>query len=366
MLSDNIKSLAIESGFNSVGITSAEPFMQSRQLLYDRLEQGMIDGVGITQDSILKMTTPKMSLPNAKSIVSLGVSYLTDDENDPIFGMARFSRGTDYHAVMQDMQNRLIDAIKTKLGVSAEFKAFADTGPISDRSAAIRSGLGSQGKNGCIYSSEYGSWIVLGELITSIELKADDPASADICGDCTLCIDSCPTAAISAPYTIDVRKCISQATQCKGFIPLDLRAKMGNSIYGCDICQNVCPLNIRAKAGNHQQFIPANQPKMDINHLMLLTVDDFRKYIKPMTAGWIRRQRIRRNAIVAAGNSGDDLYAEALASLLSDEAPVIRGHAAWSLGMLESRLSKPILEKALLRESDPQAKIEITAALDIL
>lgn len=284
-LSEDIKSLAYEAGFHAVGITSAEPFLESENALREMF-------------------------PAARSVVSVALSYLSNESyrtyktDSPRGWVAGFARGLDYHQAVQKRLTTLADGIREIAG-HAEIRQFCDTGPISDRAAAIRSGIGSQGKNTCVYVGEYGSWVVLGELLTDIELEADTPAPTDICGECEDCMKACPTGAICAPYVIDAKICLSQVTQSSGFIPHWLREKLGTRIYGCDTCQSACPLNKGAKPGNIPEFHPSRGlgKNPELLPLLNITQEEFKARVAPTTAGWIRRTRFRRNVAVALENA---------------------------------------------------------------
>jgi len=368
-LTDDIKSLAFEAGFHAVGITTAEPFVESEQALKKRYERGLLEGSGYDPEVIRLYTHPQETLLTAKSIVSVAVSYLSDESDvsdrsgTPRGRMARFSRGLDYHQVLQDRLFVLAGDIRARVGGHAEIRSFADAGPIADRSVAIRAGVGSRGKNTCIYAGEYKSWVVLGELLTDLELDPDSPAPPDICGECDECMKACPTGAICEPYTVDVKVCLSQVTQMKGFIPRELRDKMGTRIYGCDTCQSACPLNKDARPGNIEDFRPYKGlgAHPELLPLVNITPEEFKARVEPTTAGWIRRTRFRRNVAIALGNTGDPIAVPALVEALSDPEPIIRGHVAWALGKIGG--TRQALESALGRETDPQAADEIRMAM---
>jgi len=373
-LTEDVKSLAFGAGFHAVGITSAEPFVEAERVLRDRLERGLLEGSGYDPEVIRLYTHPRESLFTARSLISVALSYLSNesdvsDQSDArrLRGrLARFSRGLDYHRVLHERLLVLAGDIRAKLGRRVEIRPFADTGPLVDRSVAIRSGIGSRGKNTCVYVGEYKSWVVLGALLTDIELEPDASAPADICGECTACMKACPTGAICAPYTVDVKLCLSQVTQSKGFIPGEFRDKLGARIYGCDTCQSACPLNRDAKAGNIDEFRPyrglGSEP--ELLPLLNMSVGDFKRRVAPTTAGWIGRAKFRRNAAVALGNIGDPLAIPGLTEALSDPEPVIRGHAAWALGRIGTPPARFALEAARSRETDHQAAEEIREALD--
>lgn len=391
-LSEDIKSLAYQAGFHAVGITSAEPFLESEQALKERYERGLLEGSGYDPEVIRLYTHPRETLPTARSIVSVALSYLTDESYEsyesygPRGQMAHFSQGLDYHQLLQERMFVLAGDIRAKLGGYAEIRSFADTGPIADRSAAIRAGLGSRGKNTCVYVTgrgynplpnkemlgrglnplPYGSWVVLGELLTDLELDPDPPAPLDICGECDECMKACPTGAICEPYVVDVKICLSHVTQSKGFIPHWLREKLGTRIYGCDTCQSACPLNTPgADRGNIEEFRPYKGLGANPQLLPLANISsqEFEARVKPTTAGWIRRTCFRRNVAVALGNVGDPVAVPYLLEALSDPEPIIRGHAAWALGRIGG--ARQMLDAALARETDPQAADEIRMALEI-
>ena len=340
-LANEVKSLAKEAGFHAVGITSAAPLKDSA----------------------------RNDISGARSIISVALSYLTDGpeaSQSTVGSIARFAWGKDYHIALQTRLSALADAIRNKLGHNVEISAFADTGPPIDRSAAVRSGIGLQGKNSCVYAGEYGSWVVLGELLIDIELEPDQTTTKDICGDCEICMNACPTGAICAPYTLDTKKCLSQITQSKGFIPRDLRDKMETRIYGCDTCQAVCPLNRDAKPGNLPEMRPSAGlgKNPELIPLLNITSTEFKEKVKPTTVGWIGRARFRRNVAVALGNIGGPSAVPALTEALSDEKPIIRGHSAWALGKTGGPNAHTALENAFTRETDDQVIYEIRAALD--
>jgi epoxyqueuosine reductase len=373
-LTDGIKPLAYEAGFDAVGITSAEPFVEADCTLSERYEKGLLEGSGYEPDIIRLYTSPRESLLTARSIISVASSYLSDESEEsairnpqsemPRGWVARFARGLDYHAVLQERLSILAGEIRAKLGHHVEIRSYADTGPLVDRSAAIRAGIGSHGKNTCVYVGEHKSWVVLGELLTDVELEPEEPAPLEICGECDVCMKACPTGAICAPYVVDVKICLSQVTQSKGFIPHWLREKLGTRIYGCDTCQSACPLNNDAKPGNIDDFRTSKGLGENPELLPLLNIspEEFTVRVGPTTAGWIRRTRFRRNVAIALGNIGDPVAVPGLTEALSDPEPVIRGHAAWALG----RIGGPArvgLESALGRETDEQVLGEIRSAL---
>lgn len=417
-LADDIKSLALEAGFHAVGITSAEPFLDAERVLEERRSSGLLEDPGHHPESFRVRTHPREFFPNARSIISVALSYLTDESSaldshphpsplppagEGIVGdresgsslrqvernssksivnhlssltthhssvprgrVARFAWGLDYHSVLLERLSRLAESIGVTADGNVEIRCFADTPLLLDRPVAVRAGLGSYGKNSCVYAGESGSWVVLGELVTDIELDVDEPARADICGDCEECIKACPTGAISAPYVIDRRVCLSQITQSKGFIPQQIREKMGTRIYGCDDCQSACPLNRTARPGSIHELSPTEGigESPELIPLLNISAEEFARTVEPTTAGWIGRVRFRRNVAVAIGNTGDPAAESALREALSDPEPIVRGHAAWALGKIGTPSARVHLEAAVARESHEETRHETRLAID--
>jgi len=372
-LTDDIKNTAIELGFHAVGITTTAPFEEAERILIGRYKSGFLQGSSFNPDSIRIYTHPRLSFAKASSIIAVAISYLTDEAlpyadepAGPSRGiLARFSRGLDYHTALAQSLSALECAVRRIAGKNLEARCWVDTGPLLDRSAAIRAGVGSPGKNTCVYVGKYGSWVVLGELVTDLDLEPDEPASLSICGECEECIKVCPTGAIREPYAVDMRICLSQVTQMKGFIPRWLRSKLGARVYGCDTCQSVCPLNRSAIPGNLDVFRPL--PKLgaylELLSLVNISPSEFKRTVALTTAGWIGRSRFRRNVVVAMGNIGDPAFVPALCEALRDPVPLIRAHAAWSLGRIGTRSARLPLEKALAEETDDRVIEEVRLAL---
>lgn len=218
-----------------------------------------------------KRADPRQVLPDCRSIISVGVNYLTDHRADerPGYGrIARYAWGKDYHRIIGDRLKRLDRRIR-ELAPEAETRTYVDTGPIMEKAWAEQAGLGWIGKHSNLVSAEHGSWLLLGEILTTLDLAPDEPAT-DLCGSCTLCIQACPTAAIVEPYLVDATRCISYFTiELRGdetTIPDELRSRMGNKIFGCDDCLDVCPFNLRAGPTTEQAFQPTEltlAPRLD-------------------------------------------------------------------------------------------------------
>lgn len=339
-LEQKIKLYARQTGFDAVGITSAEPFIKETEILTQRIQSGLLTGYGFTLDSIPRWTTPDHAVPGAQSIISVALSYdYRNPENSSrrLSGrIARFAHGLDYHEILHEKLLRLQEFIAQETNGEGHFKICVDTGPLLDRPAAVRSGIGWRGHNGCIYIPKYGSWVVLGELVTDLKLEPDLPRQSDPCAGCDRCLRACPTGALIAPYTINITRCISHLTQMKGSIPEDLRSLMGIQVYGCDVCQRVCPQNQNALPGNHTDFDPTLGlgPNPDLEMLLNLSAEEFRTKVGPTAIGWIRRSRFRRNAAVALGNSKDLSAIPILEKHREDSDLLVREHVLWALRQL--------------------------------
>lgn len=235
---------------------------------------------------------PLRVLPDARSVISVGMNYYTNEQADERPGhgrIARYAWGRDYHTVLGERLETLASRIKT-LAPSAETRWYVDTGPVMEKAWAQQAGLGWIGKHSNLVSERYGSWLVLGEILTSLELDPDEPG-ADLCGSCTLCIRACPTGAITEPYVVDARTCISYLTielhQPGAAIPEDLAPKLGNRIFGCDDCLDVCPYNVHASATSEPAFQPSPLT-------LAPRLSDLAESSEADFATWFRQSPIRR------------------------------------------------------------------------
>ena len=368
-LEERIKSQGKTLGFDLVRIATAEPFYGDELEALKRIRDGHMDGLSwYTEDRVMKMNRPGLLLEGAKSIISVGVSYLEQDgESETLLSgrVSRYARGADYHSVLKLRLKKFRDAVSDILGKNLNTRIFVDDGPMNDKGAARRSGLGWMGKNTNILTPTHGSWIFLGQLILDAALKPDIPLKKT-CGNCTQCIDDCPTGAIVAPYVVDNSRCISYLTiELKGSIPIHLRPLMGDWIFGCDICQDVCPVNKKAEMGKLPEF--RQRPGFSTPSLVEILNLDQETFSKVYKGSPIKRAKLaglKRNACVALGNNGDVAAIKPLSRVLFDSPAVVRGHAAWALGQLGGPESEKYLRKALVNEGDPNIRCEIQSALD--
>jgi epoxyqueuosine reductase len=312
---------------------------------------------------------PRVLWPQVRSVIVLGLNYGPD--TDPLAILRRRDRGAisvyaqadDYHDIIKPRLKALARWLIAQAG--GDVKVFVDTAAVMEKPLAAAAGLGWQGKHTNLVSRQFGSWLFLGAIFTTLDLPPDAPET-DYCGTCRACIDICPTAAFPAPYRLDARRCISYLTiEHKGPIPRELRAAIGNRIYGCDDCLAVCPWNKFARAGHEMRL--ASRDELHAARLVdLARLDDtaFRKMFSKSPVKRTGRDRFVRNVLVAIGNSGDATLAAEAVRLLADSSPLVRGAAVWAL----SRLLPPERFAALAaarrpQESEPLVEDEWTAAL---
>jgi epoxyqueuosine reductase len=305
---------------------------------------------------------PRALWPEVRAIVMLGVNY--GPHEDPLAALARretgaisvYAQGDDYHDVVK---RRLKDLARWLVAhAGGDVKVFVDTAAVMEKPLAAAAGLGWQGKHTNLVSREFGSWLFLGAVFTSLDLPADAP-ERDHCGRCRACLDVCPTAAFPAPYRLDARRCISYLTiEHKGPIPRDLRPAIGNRIYGCDDCLAVCPWNKFAQAGREAKL--AARPEMRAPALAdLAGLDDagFRALFRKSAIKRTGRDRFVRNVMIAIGNSGDVALAPHAMARLHDDSPLVRGAAVWALSRLLPRAAFATLDREH-RCSEPDAYVQ--------
>jgi epoxyqueuosine reductase len=284
--------------------------------------------------------TPQGLWPEARSVIVLGVNY--GPGSDPLAALDRrdraaisvYAQGRDYHDVLKRRLKALGRWLAAETG--AEVKVFVDTAPVMEKPLAEAAGMGWRGKHTNLVSRDFGSWLFLGEIFTTLDLHPDDPGM-DHCGSCSACQDICPTAAFPAPYRLDARRCISYLTiEHKGPIPAEFRALIGNRIYGCDDCLAVCPWNKFASRTAELAFHPrAELTAPLLADLAMLDDARFRTLFAGSPIKRIGRDRFVRNVLIAIGNSAEPALAAIAERLLDDPSPLVRGMAVWALGRLD-------------------------------
>lgn len=368
-----IAACAKDLGFDLVAFTSAAPFTDTRAVFDERVASGYLGQWRYSTDDVRLRCTPQESLPGAKSIVCTATSYASGqpphDPNAPglLGAVSSHAWGSDYHRVIGSRLRELARFVADEFP-GARCLPCVDTGPLVDRAAAVRSGLGWYGKNGNVLTKAFGSWVLLGELITTLELEPDEPLATN-CGLCEVCIDRCPTGAIGPDATVDSRRCISDLTQLKTPIPRDMRKAIGNRLWGCDDCQTPCPVNERkeqhAAPRGDRGFAPLPQigTAVDLPSVLHMTKSQFRTWFGPTSMAWRGKAVLQRNAAVALGNSRDARAIPHLIEALDDRKPLVRGHAAWALGELGGDAARCALRALLEREADAWVCDEAQTAL---
>ena len=326
--------------------------------------QGDMDWLARTPE---RRTDPKGLWPEVKSILMLAANY--GPALDPMARLARrdraaisvYAQNRDYHDILKKRLKELGRFIARETGT--ELKVFVDTAPVMEKPLAEAAGLGWQGKHTNLVSRDYGSWLFLAEIFTTLDLPPDEPET-DHCGQCRRCLDICPTAAFPTPYTLDARRCLSYLTiEHKGPIPAEFRAPMGNRIYGCDDCLSVCPWNKFAQNTVEPAFLPrAELTAPRLADLAGLDDAGFREVFAGSPIKRIGRDRFVRNVLIAIGNSGDAGLSTMAELLLTDASPLVRGMAVWALGRL-APMHLTTLTTARAVEADEDVRREWDAAL---
>jgi epoxyqueuosine reductase len=337
---DLIRAEALRLGFDAVGFARAHLAEETRARLARFLAEGMHGGMGWMEARAEQRAHPRALWPEAVSVISLGLNYAPG--SDPLATLAQrdratisvYAQGRDYHDVVKKRLKALGQWMAGRFKGS-ELKVFVDTAPVMEKPLAQAAGLGWQGKHTNLVSRAHGSWLFLGEVFTTLDL-APDAAETDHCGSCDACLRICPTDAFPAPYRLDARRCISYLTiEHHGPIPEDLRARMGNRIYGCDDCLAVCPWNKFARAHREPAFAPRTEltaPKL----AELAALDDagFRALFSGSPIKRIGRNRFVRNVLVAIGNSADASLRPVAQALCDDADPVVAECARWAVQRL--------------------------------
>ena len=371
-LERKVKSLALSLGFDRVGIANAAPFERDEEAATQRVRDGLMDGLPwYTEERVHRMNRPELLLEDARSVISMAANYNTGppssehpESQSPRGRVARYAWGRDYHNVIKARLRRFARELPDAVGQPVRTRYFVDDGPMNDRAAAERSGVGWFGKNTNILTPTHGSWVFLAQVVTDLELKPDPPLKKT-CGECIRCIPACPTDAIVAPYVVDNRKCISFLTiELRGPIPRELRPLMGDWVFGCDICQDVCPVNRKAPLSDEPDFEKRHDfDAPDLIPLLDLDEEAFRKRFEGSPIRRAKREGLQRNVCVALGNIGDPIAIPALAAALNSDSTLVRSHAAWALGRIGNDEARVALKQALETEEDTKVRGEIASAL---
>jgi epoxyqueuosine reductase len=323
MKTEDVCRLGEELGLDAVGVARAEAYEATERHIVERRARGLFAGMKFTMARPEQSCHPESLLDGARSVVSAAVCYWTPETPlEP--GEGRLARYT-WSDAYETLRERL-DLLGHELG--GRYRVFVDANQHVDREAAARSGVGFYGKNTMLITRRHGSWVVLGTVVTDVELEPTPPLGTD-CGDCRLCIDACPTGALDEPGTLDARKCLSYWTQAPAPIPVDYRAALGAQVYGCDICQDVCPWNRGVE--KRRADLPAQDAHVD---LVAWLEGDGRALVEEYDRLFVPRNDpkwLRRNALVALGNVGGPEHAAAIEHFAGEE------HADWALERIRER-----------------------------
>jgi epoxyqueuosine reductase len=318
-----------ELGIDVVGASSAEPYENTERHIRERRERGLFADMRFTMAQPEVSCHPESLLPGARTVVSAALSYYAPGP-DPGDGDGRLPRYTwsDHYALLREK----LDALGRRIGGS--YRVFVDANQHVDREGAARAGVGFYGKNTLLITRGYGSWVVLGTLVTDVEIEPNPALELD-CGSCRLCIDACPTHALDEPGVLDSTRCLSYWTQAPGPIPEEYREPLGAQVYGCDICQDVCPWNRGAE--KRRAAVPLRgdaEPAVSLRDWLTAPDEELRERYDRLYFPRNDPRYLRRNALVAAGNSGDATLLEAVRPYTQEDDPLLRDHAEWAADRL--------------------------------
>lgn len=362
-----IRSAAASAGFEAVGFTRASLPETLRTRLMRFIALGRHGEMGWLEARADERAHPQSLWPAAQSVIMLGMNYGPD--HNPLDALKEKSNGVisvyaqnrDYHDIVKKRLKRIARQIVEETG--AEVKVFVDTAPVMEKPLGVRAGIGWQGKHTNLVSREFGSWLFLGAIFTTLALPADEPEQ-DHCGSCRQCLDICPTHAFPTAYQLDATRCISYLTiEHAGPIPHEFRKAMGNRIYGCDDCLAICPWNKFADRAQEAKFHARDELRApSLRQLVDLDDDAFRKLFSGSPVKRTGRNRFVRNVLIAIGNSGDAGLTDCATARLSDESPLVRGAAVWALNALDPQNAAFARTRHERGESDPGVIAEWAAA----
>jgi len=363
-IKQDIRERARAEGFDLVRFADARAQPGNANRLREFLDAGHHGSMGWMAERTHWRADPQAMWHDAKSVIVLGMNYGPGD--DPLAILKRadrgaisvYAQGDDYHDVVKKKLKALAGHIFQTF--KAEVKVFVDTAPVMEKPLAQKAGLGWQGKHTNLVSRDFGSWLFLGSIFTTLDLPPDDPEK-DHCGNCHACLDICPTRAFPSPYRLDARRCISYLTiEHDGPVPREFRKAMGNRIYGCDDCLAVCPWNKFAQTASEAKLLAREELKApSLADLAALDDAGFRALFRKSPVKRIGRDRFLRNVMIAIGNSGDAALADCARTALDDASPLVRGAAIWALSQLlaDKEFDRLARDRAAT-ERDPQARSE--------
>ena len=359
---------AAKLGFDCIGVTAPDAIGEAAKHFHEFLASGAHGDMDWLAANPERRADPRGLWRDVRSVIMLGVNYGPDEDPLDVLkersraAISVYAKGDDYHDVIKKRLKALARWLVAT--VPCEVKVFVDTAAVMEKPLAQAAGLGWQGKHTNLVSRGFGSWLFLGAIFTTLELRRDE-AEIDHCGSCQACLDICPTAAFPAPYKLDARRCISYLTiENRGAIPREFRKAIGNRIYGCDDCLAVCPWNKFAQEGRETKLAARDALRApDLATLARLDDTAFRALLAKSPIKRIGRDRFIRNVLIAIGNSDDATLASEAEGLLADASPLVRGAAVWALSQLVDARALAVLAKARAAETDEDVLMEWRYAL---
>jgi len=366
-LTAELKDFVEKVNLDVVRVTSAEPFLEAAERIKQQIRRGFRPKWKL--EEIDEFCNPKSLLPDAKSVVVAAECYLTSEPTDlskpgePHGKIARYTWRNYYYDVKTKLK-MVANFLKNRVGSGFRFRCYSN-GPLAEKPMAQRAGMGWYGKHGIIVTKQYGSWVVLGELICNIKLEEHEPIN-ESCGSCQACIKACPTGAIVEPYILDMPRCLQYITHHQMVMPTHIRELWGNRLYGCMACQEVCPINRKVKPKDRKPDYGYVGPSLPLISILQMNEKEYRRRFSKNQIGepWVSFGAIQRNAAVALGNIGDPVAVSVLAQKLnSSRSKIVKMHAAWALGKIGEEDAKRALKQALKGDQNPEVRKEIESAL---
>lgn len=360
-LHEELRAEAYSLGFSLAGVTDLQPtahLQQFRRWVQNGLHAGM--AYLNRPDTLRKRANPALVFPQGRAVICLAYPYPHPGDFSITPGkgrLASYAWGEDYHLIIPPLLEQLALSLSRMSGRQVQFLACTDSSPLMERDLAQRAGLGWIGRNTCLIHPRLGSFFFLAELIVDTEIEPDAPFSADYCGTCRRCIDACPTGCILPDRSLDARRCLSYLSiENKGAIPSELRAKMADWVFGCDICQQVCPWNQHSTAPSSA----STAVSVDLAQHLLLTAPEFSSRFHRSPILRARREGYLRNLAVVMGNQALPAFIPALTRVLEDEtSPLVRAHAAWALRQVRTPEAEQVARRMRAVESDPAVRAEL-------
>jgi epoxyqueuosine reductase len=366
--------LGNEIGFDATGVAQADPLSALLPQLRAYYEEGRASGFEHPDPD--ERVDAQTVLPGVRSLVCVAKGYRVEPRGQasrPAGGrgvISMYAWGEDYHRVLHRQLQALAERITQRIGRTFAWRACVDTSPLVDRAIAARAGLGAIGKHTCLIAPRLGSWVFIGTLATDLVIagsRADPDVPLDVCGDCDLCLQACPTNAFREPWVLDATRCLSYVTQMKGIVPEPYREALGRRVWGCDTCQTVCPHNQVSLLADEPAF--AVDPELahpDLRVLLTLPARELSRRYAHTAAGWRGPHVLRRNAMIALANARDTSAAALLAKYLASPRAELRATAAWALKRLAAAdgEARRQVAAACAREQSADVRREMLWALN--